>query len=130
MARLQDRILGREAPPVLRATQVRRDDMLRRFGAERGEACWHELEAKWIDAARADELTARLAIAWPAIQARIRGVMLGPARIAEVLAAAGAPTAPRDLGWPDAQLDDALAHAREIRNRYTFLDFGLDLAPA
>jgi hypothetical protein len=26
--------------------------------------------------------------------------------------------------------DDALAHAREIRNRYTFLDFAADLAPA
>ncbi|HEX3765194.1 MAG TPA: iron-containing alcohol dehydrogenase [Kofleriaceae bacterium] len=130
MAHLQDRILAREAPPVLRPTQVRRDDMLRRFGAERGEACWLELEAKWIDAARADELTARLAIAWPAIRARIRGVTLGPARIAEVLAAAGAPSAPRDLGWPDAEFDDALAHAREIRNRYTFLDFALDIAPA
>jgi glycerol-1-phosphate dehydrogenase [NAD(P)+] len=46
-----------------------------------------------------------------------------------VLAAAGAPTAPRDLGWPDAQLDDAIVHAREIRNRYTFLDFALDIAP-
>jgi hypothetical protein len=46
----------------------------------------------------------------------------------EVLAAAKAPIAPRDLGWPDAQLDEALAHAREIRNRYTFLDFALDMA--
>jgi glycerol-1-phosphate dehydrogenase [NAD(P)+] len=128
MARLQDRILAREAPPVVRPTAVRRDDVLRRFGAERGEACWHELEAKWIDAARADQLTARLAAAWPQIRDRIRGVTLGHARMTEVLAAAGAPIAPRDLGWPDAQLDEAMAHAREIRNRYTFLDFALDIA--
>jgi glycerol-1-phosphate dehydrogenase [NAD(P)+] len=129
MARLQDRILAREAPPAVRPTAVRRDDVLRRFGAERGEACWQELEAKSIDTARADELTARLAAAWPAIRDRIRGVTLGHARMAEVLAAAGAPTAPRDLGWADAQLDDAIAHAREIRNRYTFLDLALDIAP-
>ena len=57
------------------------------FSGERGEACWHELEAKWIDAARADELTAQLATAWPATRARIRGVTLGPVRMAEVLAA-------------------------------------------
>jgi hypothetical protein len=26
-------------------------------------------------------------------------------------------------GWPDPLFADATAHAREIRNRYTFLDF-------
>ncbi len=130
MARLQDRILACEAPPVVGPTQVRRDDVLRRFGPERGEACWQELEAKRIDPARAAQLTDRLATSWSAIRDRIRGVALGHARMAEVLAAAGAPTAPRDLGWPDAQLDEALAHAREIRNRYTFLDFALDITPA
>ena len=129
MADLQDQILAREAPPVVRPTQVRRDDVLRRFGPERGEACWHELDAKRIDAARADQLTDRLATAWPAIRDRILGITLGHARMAEVLTAAGAPTAPRDLGWPDAQLAEAIAHAREIRNRYTFLDFALDIAP-
>jgi glycerol-1-phosphate dehydrogenase [NAD(P)+] len=45
-----------------------------------------------------------------------------------VLAAAGAPLAPGDLGWPASLFDAALAHAREIRNRYTFLDFAADLA--
>ncbi len=129
MARLQDRILAQDTPPVLRPTAVRRDDVLRRFGPERGEACWQELEAKRIDAVRAAQLTDRLATSWPAIRDRIRGVALGYARMAEVLTAAGAPTEPRDLGWPDAQLDEAIGHAREIRNRYTVLDFALDIAP-
>ena len=129
MARLQDRILAQDTPPIVRATAVRRDDVLRRFGPERGEACWQELEPKRIDAVRAAQLTDRLATSWPAFRDRIRGVALGRARMIEVLAAAGAPTEPRDLGWPDAQLDDAIAHAREIRNRYTFLDFALDIAP-
>jgi glycerol-1-phosphate dehydrogenase [NAD(P)+] len=44
-----------------------------------------------------------------------------------VLTAAGAPVTPGDLGWPQPLFDDALAHAREIRNRYTFLDFAADL---
>lgn len=128
MARLQDRILARDAPPVVRPTAVDRDDVLRRFGRERGEACWRELEAKRIDRELADQLNARLAAGWTAMRDRIRAVTLGHARMAGVLAAAGAPTAPRDLGWSDALLDDAFAHAREIRNRYTFLDLALDTA--
>jgi len=127
-ARLQDRLLARTTPPVIRATTIERDDVLRRFGDERGEACWLELEPKRIDAARAERLNARLAAGWGAMRDRIRGVTLGHARMAAVLTAAGAPTAPRELGWPDALLDDAIAHAREIRNRYTFLDFALDIA--
>ncbi|TMQ12207.1 MAG: sn-glycerol-1-phosphate dehydrogenase [Deltaproteobacteria bacterium] len=129
MARLQDRVLARDAPPVVHPTRVTRDDVLRRFGAERGEACWRELEPKRIDRDRAEQLTARLAAGWDAMRARIRGVTLGHSRMVAALAAAGAPTAPDQLGWPDALLDDALAHAREIRNRYTFLDFALDIAP-
>jgi glycerol-1-phosphate dehydrogenase [NAD(P)+] len=128
MAQLQDRLLARDAPPVVHPTAVDRDDVLRRFGAERGEACWQELTGKWIDRERAEQLTARLAAQWSAIRARIAAVTLGHARIAAALSAAGAPTAPGQLGWSDAVLDDAIAHAREIRNRYTFLDFALDAA--
>jgi glycerol-1-phosphate dehydrogenase [NAD(P)+] len=126
MARLQDRLLARDAPPIIHPTAVDRDGVLRWFGAERGDACWRELEAKWIDRDRAAELTARLAAGWDAIRDRIRGVTLGHARMLEALTAAGAPTAPHHLGWPDALLAEAVAHAREIRNRYTFLDFALD----
>jgi len=128
MARLQDAILARDVPPVLHETAVRRDDVLRRYGPERGEACWQELASKRLDRGRAEELSARLAARWDAMRARLQAVTLGAARMTEVLAAAGAPTSPADLGWPAALFDDAIAHAREIRNRYTFLDFAGDLA--
>jgi glycerol-1-phosphate dehydrogenase [NAD(P)+] len=129
MARLQDRILAQGLPPVLHATALDRDDVVRHFGPERGEACWQELAPKRLDQQRADELNARLAAGWDALRARIQAVTLGPARMTSVLAAAGAPIAPADLGWPQPLFDDALVHAREIRNRYTFLDFAADLAP-
>jgi hypothetical protein len=38
----------------------------------------------------------------------------------------GAPVAPAELGWPAAAIDDARRHAREIRDRYTFLDLVAD----
>ena len=129
MARLQDRILAQDSPPVLQPTTVTRDDVIRHFGSERGEACWRELEPKRLDQRRADELNARLAAGWDAMRARLQAVTLGSARMTSVLAAAGAPLAPADLGWPEPLFDDALAHAREIRNRYTFLDFADVRAP-
>lgn len=127
MARLQDRILAQPAPPVLAPTSVDHDDVIRHFGSERGEACWRELAPKRLDRRRADELNARLAAGWDTLRARLQAVTLGSARMTAVLAAAGAPLAPGDLGWPAPLFDNAIIHAREIRNRYTFLDFAADL---
>jgi glycerol-1-phosphate dehydrogenase [NAD(P)+] len=62
------------------------------------------------------------------MRTRIRAVTLGASRMITTLAAAGAPIGPADLAWPHRLFDDALLHAREIRNRYTFLDFAADLA--
>jgi glycerol-1-phosphate dehydrogenase [NAD(P)+] len=127
MAELQDRLLAREAPPVLRPTGVGRADLVRRYGPERGEACWRELSGKHFDRARTDELNARLAARWGEMRARIRQVTVGAARLRELLEAAGAPVSPAQLGWPADLLGDAMAHARELRNRYTFLDLAADL---
>jgi glycerol-1-phosphate dehydrogenase [NAD(P)+] len=128
MARLQDRILAREVPPTLHPTAVDHDDVIRHFGHERGEACWNELAPKRLDRKATDELNARITAGWDAMRARLRSVTLGATRMTSVLTAAGAPIAPADLRWPQPLFDDAIAHAREIRNRYTFLDFAADLA--
>ena len=127
MARLQDNILARAEPPVLRASAIDRGAVLRHFGPVQGDACWRELEAKLLDDARADAINARLAGSWSAIRERIAGVTLGAARMTEILAAAGAPTTPEDLGCPPELFDRAMEHARELRDRYTFLDFAADL---
>ena len=129
MAELQDRVLAREVLSVLRPTAVGRDELIARYGAERGEACWRELSGKHFDRARTDELNARLAARWGEMRARIRAVTLGAARQREVLAVVGAPMTPDQLGWPESLLAEALAHARDLRNRYTFLDFVADIAP-
>jgi glycerol-1-phosphate dehydrogenase [NAD(P)+] len=130
MARLQDAMLARSAPPVLRPTATDHDDVIRQFGPALGEACWREFLPKRIDRRRADELNAQLATGWDAMRARIEAVTLGAARMTRVLAEAGAPVTPGQLGWPPALFEDARAHAREIRNRYTFLDLAAELAPA
>ena len=126
MARLQDRLLTLDQPPVIHASTLTRDDVIGHFGAIAGEACWAELEPKLVDARRAHELTARLAHGWDAMRTRIAAVTHGAARMEAVLAAAGAPTTPQEIGWAPGLLEDALLHAREIRNRYTFLDFAAE----
>lgn len=126
VARLQDRMLAHDRPPVIRPSTITRDDVLNHFGLMAGAACWLELEPKLFDAARAEELTARLAARWDALRARLLSVTHGAERMEKVLAAVGAPATPEALGWPPSLLADALAHAREIRNRYTFLDFAAD----
>jgi glycerol-1-phosphate dehydrogenase [NAD(P)+] len=126
MARLQDSVVGRDTPPVLHASRVDRDEVLRRYGALAGEVCWSELAPKLLDRDRAEALNARLAREWPAIRARLAAVAVGERPLRAVLEAAGAPTEPAHLGWPPPLLDDARWHAREIRNRYTFLDLAAD----
>ena len=126
MAELQDRVLDRDAAPVLRPTQATRDDVLRRYGPVIGDACWSELELKHFDRARTDALNDRLARSWDAIRRRIHATTIRAAALRQVLVAAGAPVEPAQLGWPPGLWSDALRHAREIRNRYTFLDLAAD----
>jgi len=46
-----------------------------------------------------------------------------------LLTAAGAPTTPSQIGFPDRLFGEAFTHARELRDRYTFLDFAMDMEP-
>jgi glycerol-1-phosphate dehydrogenase [NAD(P)+] len=127
MAKLQERILEMSKPPVIYPSTVTRKDVMKHFGPVAGEACWAELEPKLFDAARAEQLTARLATQWEDIRGRISAISIGHARMHEILSAAGAPTTAEMLGWNMGILSDAMVHAREIRNRYTFLDFAEDI---
>jgi glycerol-1-phosphate dehydrogenase [NAD(P)+] len=119
VSRLQHEIIGAEEPPPLRAPRINEAAVLSHFGAELGAQCLAELRAK-----APEEGDARLA--WPLITARLRQVMLPTANLYATLAAAGAPTTAADLGVPQRLYRDALLHAREIRNRYTILDFAAE----
>jgi glycerol-1-phosphate dehydrogenase [NAD(P)+] len=128
MAAIQDELMSRALPPVLEPGRVRRSDVLAHFGTEIGESCWAEVEQKQLDRAATDAVNDRLARSWDSIRARIHAVTIGEHRHRELLVAAGAPSEPADLGWSPTLFSAALHHAREIRNRYTFLDVRGDLA--
>jgi glycerol-1-phosphate dehydrogenase [NAD(P)+] len=124
MARLQDRLL--EQPPVVRPTVVDAADITAHFGAETGAACVSELRAKALSTAEAERLNARIAEAWPAIRARIAAIRRSTESLHGTLAAADAPTSAAALGWPAAFYRASVRRARQIRNRYTFLDLAGD----
>lgn len=125
MARLQERMLD-GAAPRLHASAVGEAEIVAHFGTELGAACWAAFAAKRLDAAGAEALNARLEKDWDAIRARLGAVLRPAAELDAVLAAAGAPRRPEDLHWPLAFYREAVRHAREIRDRYTFLDLAAD----
>ncbi len=125
MARLQERMLA-DGPPVMRASGESPATFAQRFGAELGASCWTAFAGKALSAAVADALTARLAQGWSALVATLAPASLPAAKVAQVLAAAGAPRSARDIGVSPAFLARAVHEARFLRDRYTFLDLAGD----
>ena len=125
MARLQERVLA-GGPPRLKSSAPTESSITAHFGGVLGAACWAEFQGKRLDAVRADAISTKLAADWDGIRARLGAVMVPARRLEAVLRAAGAPTTPEDLGWPRDFYREALRHAREIRNRFTFLDLAAD----
>lgn len=124
IAALQARVLARPALR-LREVAIDRDALVAHYGPQLGEVCIAELAKKRPDIAA---VNARLATNWEAIRDRLAAVAGAPETIVAALAAAGAPTTPAELGYQDDAFAEAIARAREIRDRYTVLDLmsGLD----
>ncbi len=59
---------------------------------------------------------------WKKIKEKLSAVMQPVSRLHRILQEAGCPTKPEDIGWQQADYQQALSHACYIRNRFTFLD--------
>jgi glycerol-1-phosphate dehydrogenase [NAD(P)+] len=121
MARLQEAMLGGPAPNV-GAEAGSEGEFIARYGDELGRSCFAEFAQKRLDGAAADRLNERLAGEWPAIAADISAIALGAATLTKVLARASAPIGPENIDCRRNFYETAILRAREIRNRYTFLD--------
>jgi glycerol-1-phosphate dehydrogenase [NAD(P)+] len=121
MARLQHEMLQAPAPR-LSATHLTEADLTAHFGAELGHSCWQGFSAKSLSDEAAAQMTGRLKHDWPLIRARLNTRRLEPEKVLAALKAAGVPTMPADIGLSDGQYWTAVLHARQIRDRFTFLD--------
>lgn len=126
MARLQEGFLRSDDAPRLEPTRVRREDVLAHFGPQIGEACWKEFERKILTADAVERINDRLEGSWGDIVASCGAVAVGSLALQEALEAAGAPTSPRSIDLDAGFYNVAVEHARELRNRYTFLDLAGD----
>ncbi len=120
-ARLQQAMLSGPAP-VVEAYDVSEADVVAHFGDELSPSIWAEFAAKRLDRERANTLNHKIEMNWDSIRDEIEAVRLPVKRIESVLAAAGAPLTPADIHLDRSFYEAALLHAREIRNRFTFLD--------
>ncbi|MGE0239763.1 MAG: iron-containing alcohol dehydrogenase [Parvibaculaceae bacterium] len=126
MSKLQDRILARDSPPQLGASKVSVGVLRAHFGDELGLACWKDIQPKLADHERAQRLNERLQAIWPRLKSEIALVRRPAAQVDAALAKVEAPRRYSAIGLPRNTFKDAILHAREIRNRYTFLDLAAD----
>lgn len=125
MARLQADMLNR-ADIEVGTSSVTPTELSARFGTEAGADCWSAFARKAIDADRAVAINARLRAGWPDMRRAIGAVHRSPAALESALRRAHAPTRPGEIGIPDAAYREAVLHAREIRDRFTFLDLAAE----
>ena len=126
IARLQHKILDLETLPEIGATIIDEAAMMQRYGAEIGPFCISESRKKAMTAQAAADFNARLAALWPTLRQELK-VMTLPLPVMEgALAAAGGPVDAEGLKLDRRVFRDAMKFAREIRARWSFLDFADD----
>jgi glycerol-1-phosphate dehydrogenase [NAD(P)+] len=90
------------------------------------EAAVAETMAKHADPDTLARRLARLADRWPELRERLRAQLLPAERMRELLAAAGCPTRPSQLGLTAPAFRATYQRARMIRRRYTVLDLAAE----
>jgi len=125
MARLQEQVLS-GPPPRVSPTTVTRQSVLAHFGDQVGAACWDEFEQKRLSETDAERLNARIDQSWPEIRENLRQHLIPADSMVAILQRAGAPFHFSGINLEKSFFLDAIYHAREIRNRYTFLDLAAD----
>ena len=122
MARIQDHFLSRERPPELAPTRIDEEDMARRMGPGVAAQCLDLYRRKALDAEGADRLNARIEALWSELRAECLEMAVPVEALTRRLAAAGGPTTAAALGFPPELYREAVAHAHEMRDRFSFAD--------
>lgn len=126
MARIQHRFLSSETPPVVGPTRIDAEDMARRMGAEIASQCHAEYQKKAFDGKAADAFNEKIAQLWPALRRECLDMMLPVEEMQRLLSAAGGATTAQELGLPVDFYREAVRHAHEMRDRFSFADIACD----
>ncbi len=126
MARIQAELLQRDSPPALAPTRVDEADMARRMGPSIAAECAREYRKKALDAEATKAFNTRLAELWPALKAECQQIAVPVAQMKADLEAAGGATTAAQLHLDPAFYREAVRHAHEMRNRFSFADIACD----
>ncbi len=126
MARLQQWLLDQREPPTLRPTRFDEDDMARRMGPEIGAQCAAEYRKKTLDERGAARLNEKLQEIWPSLRRECLSLSVPVETMRERLAAAGGATTATELGLDAVFYREAVRHAHEMRDRFSFVDIACD----
>ncbi len=122
MARLQQHFLASESPPQIGPTRIDEAGMIARMGSEVAAQCLPLVQRKALDAAGADAFNARMAKIWPELRQECLEMAVPLAVMERYLTAAGGPTTATELGFPAEFYREAVMHAHEMRDRFSFAD--------
>ncbi len=100
--------------------------MIERYGPNIGPLCIADYRKKALDAAGADAFNRKLAELWPSLKAEIAPMLLPVETMTWALREAGGPASATEMGLDVTVYHKALKYAREVRNRYSFLDLADD----
>ena len=126
IARLHHELLAMDRPPLIKATHIVEDEFVARYGLDIGRMCYAEAKKKSFDRAGAETFNRKLAELWPLLREELRPMLIDPAKMKATIAAAGGPTTASELGLPRKLWRDAMKFARDVRNRWSFLDLADD----
>jgi glycerol-1-phosphate dehydrogenase [NAD(P)+] len=126
LARLQQRMLASDEPPRIGPTTIDEADMARRMGPEIARQCLSEFRRKAFDAEGARVFNDRMAALWPELRREVAPFIIPWREMRDRLRACGGPTTAAELGLPGDFYREAVRGAREMRDRFSFLDIAAD----
>jgi glycerol-1-phosphate dehydrogenase [NAD(P)+] len=126
MARLQRELLSLDRPPKIHATQIVEAEFVSRYGEDIGRMCYAEARKKAFDAEGAAAFNGKLERLWPELRHELHAFLLDPADMKAALGAAGGPVTATELGLSVELWRQSMKHARDVRNRWSFLDLADD----
>lgn len=126
IARLHHELLALDRPPLIKATHIVEAEFIERYGPEIGRMCYAEAKKKSFDRAGAEAFNKKLAAMWDELRDELRPMLMDPVQMKATLASAGGPTTATELRLPRKVWRDSMKYARDVRNRWSFLDLADD----
>ncbi len=126
IARLHHQLLALDRPPLIKPTHIVEAEFIERYGVEIGRMCYAEAKKKSFDRPGAEAFNRKLSAMWDELRDELRPMLMDPARMKAAILAAGGPTTATELGLPRKVWRDAMKFARDVRNRWSFLDLADD----